>query len=369
MGTDYFVPFIIEFDCGGVTQTAGLPSGSVFPVGVTTNSFSYTDGANNTVTCSFTVTVNDTEPPTLTCPANITTPATSGAGAVVNYNSPVVNDNCYSCITPTSLPNYTYLGTMNGHTYFRSNFSRTWPQAKAMATAIGGHLVTIGSAAENSLLAGTPAWIGLTDEAVEGNFVWVTGEPYSYTNWWPGEPNNTGNEDYVFMNFYGSNLWVDFGDPYFYPFIVEFECNPVLTQTAGLPSGALFPMGITTNSFSYSDGGGNPATCSFTVEVTGVPTIAPPVTDLITKTQTAQTMRVNSYPNPSAGDFNVLVTSNSDEPITVRILDAKGTIKTVLMANSKTKTLKVGSDLPAGIYMAEVIQGSNKQMLKLVKIN
>jgi hypothetical protein len=52
---------------GGLTmvQTAGLPRGSVFPVGTTTNTFIATDASDNTVTCSFTVTVNDTEKPKL----------------------------------------------------------------------------------------------------------------------------------------------------------------------------------------------------------------------------------------------------------------------------------------------------------------
>jgi hypothetical protein len=39
-----------------ISQTAGLDSGSEFPVGITTESFEITDAARNTATCSFTVT-------------------------------------------------------------------------------------------------------------------------------------------------------------------------------------------------------------------------------------------------------------------------------------------------------------------------
>ncbi|MBK6826976.1 MAG: HYR domain-containing protein [Chitinophagaceae bacterium] len=53
-----------------LVQTAGLPSGSTFPVGTTTNTFVARDNAGNTSTCSFTVTVNDVEQPTITCPGN-----------------------------------------------------------------------------------------------------------------------------------------------------------------------------------------------------------------------------------------------------------------------------------------------------------
>ena len=40
-----------------ITQIAGLPSGSAFPVGTTTNTFRVTDAGGNTAECSFTVTV------------------------------------------------------------------------------------------------------------------------------------------------------------------------------------------------------------------------------------------------------------------------------------------------------------------------
>src|SRR6202008_244261 len=55
-----------------MVQIAGLPSGSAFPVGVTTNTFRVTDASGNTATCSFNVTVVDNQAPAITCPANIT---------------------------------------------------------------------------------------------------------------------------------------------------------------------------------------------------------------------------------------------------------------------------------------------------------
>jgi hypothetical protein len=46
-----------------VVQTAGLPSGSEFPLGTTTNTFEISDGSGNMTTCTFDVTVEDNEPP------------------------------------------------------------------------------------------------------------------------------------------------------------------------------------------------------------------------------------------------------------------------------------------------------------------
>ncbi|MFN3968232.1 HYR domain-containing protein [Flavobacterium sp.] len=84
-------------NCAGtnVTQTSGLSSGSVFPVGTTTNNFQVTDANNNTNTCSFTVTVNDTEAPFLGVPNTIVANNDTGAcGAIVNYITPVATDIC-----------------------------------------------------------------------------------------------------------------------------------------------------------------------------------------------------------------------------------------------------------------------------------
>jgi hypothetical protein len=83
-------------NCPGqvVTQTAGLASGATFPIGTTTNTFLVTDASGNTATCSFTVTVNDTELPTITCNAPIVVSNDPGlCSAVVNYTVSST-DNC-----------------------------------------------------------------------------------------------------------------------------------------------------------------------------------------------------------------------------------------------------------------------------------
>jgi len=51
-------------------QTAGLPSGSVFPIGTTTNCFQVADVVGNTSTCCFDVTINEYPNPTTTLACN-----------------------------------------------------------------------------------------------------------------------------------------------------------------------------------------------------------------------------------------------------------------------------------------------------------
>ena len=88
-------------------QTAGLPPGSFFPIGVTTNTFVITDNGGNTASCSFDVTVNDTELPTISCPAPITVNNTPGqCNADVTVPAVAVGDNCAVCNTD-NLDTYT----------------------------------------------------------------------------------------------------------------------------------------------------------------------------------------------------------------------------------------------------------------------
>ena len=77
-----------------VEQTAGLASGTEFPLGTTTNTFVVTDAAGNTATCSFDVVITDDEDPTFTCPAPINVNVDAGiCGAVVEFTTPEGFDN------------------------------------------------------------------------------------------------------------------------------------------------------------------------------------------------------------------------------------------------------------------------------------
>ncbi len=237
-----------------------------------TRQFSATDPCGNTGTCQVTYTWKvDTAPPVITCPSSITHDNDPGTcGAVVTYTTPTVLEECSgSC--PISLPGYVYLGNLSGHEYFVSTIVSTFAEAKLNAYLLGGHLATVTSAGEESFITtatSLPAWIGLTDEATEGTFQWITGEPFSYTDWAVDQPDNsTEGEDYVQLNFSGG--WNDDSGNDHLNYIVEFDCDgPVLIS--GLPSGSTFPGGVTENTFITVDGAGNTATCSFTVTVNDV---------------------------------------------------------------------------------------------------
>ncbi len=58
-------------DCGSVTVSCSVASGSTFPCGTTTVDCTATDSAGQTAMCSFDVTINDTTVPEITCPDDI----------------------------------------------------------------------------------------------------------------------------------------------------------------------------------------------------------------------------------------------------------------------------------------------------------
>ncbi|MFZ5692403.1 MAG: VCBS domain-containing protein [Pseudomonadota bacterium] len=103
----------------------------------------------------------------------------------------------------------------------------SWQQAAAAAHAAGGYLATVTSEAENNfifdeLVGNKIAWLGGSDAAQEGTWLWVTEPggsiPFSYQPWSGGEPNNAGDvlwallsgewgEDYLVT--WGNGTWND----------------------------------------------------------------------------------------------------------------------------------------------------------------
>ncbi len=100
----------------------------------------------------------------------------------------------------------------NGHFYDVVSAPGTisWEDAEAAASAAGGYLATITSREENDFvfsLVNKPAywhgysgpWLGGYQSPATlqptGNWRWVTGEAWAYTNWQAGQPNDSGGKE------------------------------------------------------------------------------------------------------------------------------------------------------------------------------
>ena len=147
----------------------------------------------------------------------------------------------------------------NGHWYRRyiqySGIRESWNDISAFAELQGGYLATLTSQQEQdfvyaNFVSGSPSIdhdsLGGYSTYLTGGFLgsdnqwkWVTGEPFVYTNWHPGEPN--GQSVIVISNVVSNVNWngkwgdefkvyADYGvqNPYTLGFIVEWNSDPNL---------------------------------------------------------------------------------------------------------------------------------------------
>ena len=104
------------------------------------------------------------------------------------------------------------------HYYQLYDLCMTWEEAQMYCESIGGHLATITSQEENDFLFGyltslgySSAFFGASDKDSDGIWTWVTGEPFQYSNWHEGEPDNLYAEGhYGMFDFkYRDGTWND----------------------------------------------------------------------------------------------------------------------------------------------------------------
>jgi len=228
---NYAAPSVSDNCPGGVspgklsvpplTPVCNPASGSTFPKGVTTVSCTVSDAAGNQSACSFTVTINDTQLPTITCPANIIKATDPNLCSAVATFAPTVSDNCSAnaavCVPPSgsSFP--------KGITTVVCNVSDVaGNQASCQFT------ITVNDTQPPAFLNGCPADIVTAAGAscpIAANRVITYANP-AVTDNCPG---------------------------------AMVTCNP--------PSGSTFATGTTTVTCIATDSSGNTANCSFQVSV------------------------------------------------------------------------------------------------------
>ena len=213
------------------TETVGIPAstiayshdpGSVFPLGTTTVIATATNAVGSS-SCSFDITVNDTEDPTINCPADITVDNDlDQCGAIVNY-AMGYGDNC--------------------------------PGASLDQTAglAGGSFFALGTTTNSFRVTdavGRDASCSFTVTVEDGQAPYIN---------CPAD---------ITVN----------NDPNLCSAVVSFSVTAsdncpgigAILQTGGLGSGSAFPVGTTTNSFTVTDAADNPSGCSFDVTVLDV---------------------------------------------------------------------------------------------------
>jgi HYR domain len=209
---------------GSPSLQSGPASGGLFLKGQTTVVWRATDLTGLTRTCSFRVTVKDTEAPTLICPAvvNINTTPNLCSG-VATYTNPTFTDNC----APTTGTSTRISGLISG-----SNFPVGNSNVVFQATDAAGNtrrctmVVTVMDNQPPALICPQP--------------IVVTGSGTPCTS------------TVIYANATATD-----------------NCAGTLTPFlfTGLASGSVFPAGVTTNTFRAVAPNGQIAACSFTVTV------------------------------------------------------------------------------------------------------
>ena len=104
--------------------------------------------------------------------------------------------------------------------------------------------------------------------------------------------------------------------------------------------------------------------------------IVPDVLPIVTNNPTTkieilnpESFKVSVTPNPSAAGFRIKVESNSNELINIRVTDALGRLITTISGAQKNYLLTLSKNYKGGSYFAEVVQGINHKIVKLIKLN
>ncbi len=128
-------------------------------------------------------------------------------GAVADAPAEIGADGAPSDAGPTDAPADAVACTesgailFGGHCYFLNIGTQSFFTAMNGCAAVGAHLVTITSTAEQSAVsplgAGTERWIGLRRQngspPQDSSYTWITGEPRAgFATWAAGEPNGSG---------------------------------------------------------------------------------------------------------------------------------------------------------------------------------
>ena len=218
-------------DAPGVIVTSSPPSGSAFPIGTTTVTATATDVSGNTATCSFTVTVVDNEPPTITAPADITTNTSPGqCSAMVNFAFTATDNS--DIVAVTSSP-------VSGSTFARGATTVTGTASDPSGnTTSASFTVTVVDTEPPTITAPAPVTVGTGPDSTTAGAV-VSDATLGIAS-------------------------------------ANDNCADVSIARTGVPAGNLFPVGATTVTYTATDASGNAASATQTVTV--IDTTPPAVT-------------------------------------------------------------------------------------------
>ncbi|XP_021340194.1 perlucin-like protein [Mizuhopecten yessoensis] len=125
--------------------------------------------------------------------------------------------------------------TFDGSCYFVFSLREDWITASHTCSLHHGYLAQAEDDYEDNFLkqiitkyhegkrGDTHFWLGGDDMSKEGEWRWTAnGQPFSYTNWYPGEPNNYHDQDCLLAHIRGTHFyWEDWNCTSNFNFVCE----------------------------------------------------------------------------------------------------------------------------------------------------
>jgi gliding motility-associated-like protein len=343
-----------------VEQTAGLTSGSQFPIGESTVTFTATDASGNSTECSFTIIVTDEEPPTITCPANIDMDVDAGiCGAVVSFETPTATDNSGLEVTVTQTA-----GPVSGEVFpvgtTKVTFTATDADGNSASCSfdvtvndtedpifgsvtdievdtdqgICGAVVTFSDPTatdncegtvvtlnEGSMASGSEFPVGTTTVTytatdAAGNTTSISFDVIVVDN---EDPTIECPESITVTNIEGQNYAI----VTYTEITATDNCGVTVERTSGFASGEQFPVGTTVVTHVATDASGNTTECSFTVLVKGTPVA---VDDTVSTNEDVPVI-ISVLQNDTDPDGDPLIITDNTNPTNGTIvLNEDGTI-------------------------------------------
>jgi hypothetical protein len=146
------------------------------------------------------------------------------------------------------------------------------------------------------------------------------------------------------------------------------------TQTIKGMQYAFFPAAWGINSYvaNYIDSPGRMAQAPVTVVASkdgAIPGKEEAILNKQLPATAADKLEVRVIPNPSNNYFDLFINSRDESPVTVRVLNIFGQVAGKYEKINPGSNIRIGQSLATGTYFVEVMQGGQKQVMKIIKIN
>jgi gliding motility-associated-like protein len=325
-------------NCGVASVTNDAPV--AFPIGVTTVTWTVTDGAGNAATCTQAVTVTDNVNPTISCPAAVAVFTNSGCTATgVALGTPTTSDNCgvasvtndapvafpigVTTVTWTVTDNSGNTATCTQNVTVTDNVNPTISCPAAVAATTNSGCTATGVALGTPVTGDNCGVASVTNDAPVAFPIGLTTVTWTVTD-------NSGNTATCTQNVtVTDNVNPTISCPAAVAATTNSGCTatgvalgtPTTSDNCGVASvtndaPVAFPIGVTTVTWTVTDNSGNTATCTQNVTVTDNvnPTISCPAAVAAT-TNSGCTATGVALGTPTTSDNCGVASVTNDAPV------------------------------------------------------